>query len=66
MPADMTIEQRAAVDAAVRRTWKYGGAGIGKKGEVCNCAHPVKVGSATYCTFAGAASQSVVAQCSKP
>jgi hypothetical protein len=35
-------------------------------GVACNCAAPVRVGTATYCTFAGAPRATVVARCKQP
>lgn len=39
--------------------------GTAPKGALCDCAAPIIVGGKTYCTFAGAATAQLVAQCSK-
>lgn len=41
-------------------------AGIGAKGRACNCVSTqIRVGTIVYCTFAGASTPAIVAQCTK-
>ena len=63
VPGSWLTSGLSTYNSAAGRLGAY--AGIGARGRACNCTAPIRVGTFTYCTFAGAATASIVAQCTK-
>lgn len=69
-PADPVAPSAMVTNSIVSYNTTAGGltssAGIITKGLACDCTTSLKIGTTTYCTFAGAAKASIRASCAKP